>query len=96
MKKCLQFYGSHSKGHSFPTGFTCVPHQFATLQSALVRRLLVMPQLPAREVIFLMPCAERRPVPPCKLVVFDAPDTVTSMYQDWEAILVAIYVKTAN
>ena len=72
------------------------PHQPVALQCALVHRLLGIPLLLAREASFLVPCPEKRPVPPRQLVGLDAPDAISSVHQDLEATLEAIDAKNGE
>ena len=72
------------------------PQQPAALQRALVNRFLGIPLLLAQEASSLIPCLEKRPVPPRQLVGLDAPDAISSVHQDLEAILKPSTPKMAN
>ena len=72
------------------------PHQPVALQRALVHRLLGIPLLLVREASFLVPCPEKRPVPPRQLVGLDAPDAIWSVHRDLEATLEAIDAKNGE
>ena len=96
MNNCLQFYESHSNGHSFTTGLTSVPSPTCSFARALVHRLLGIPLLLVREASFLVPSPEKRPVPPRQLVGLDAPDAISSVHRDLEATLEAIDAKNGE
>ena len=72
------------------------PYQPAALQRALVNRFLGIPLLLAQETSSLVPCPEKRPVPPRQLVGLDAPNAISSVHQDLEAILEAINAKNGE